>query len=77
MTILWIFRYMTPAHVLDHIGADGGTRTIDAESPDFMRVQNQCVREINSLLLQENQALAALLSRRGPWVPLHSHRRLA
>jgi hypothetical protein len=29
-----------------------GTRTIDVESPDFMRVQNQCLREIGSLILQ-------------------------
>ena len=34
------------------VARDRGTRTIDAESPDFMRVQNQCLREIDSLLLQ-------------------------
>ena len=72
LTALEVYAIPTP-----WLPQDRGTRTIDAESPDFMRVQNQYVREIGSLLLQYNQALAALLSRRGPWVPLHSHRRLA
>jgi hypothetical protein len=43
----WLHRFLE-AHGL----TNRGTRTIDAESPDFMCLQNQCLREIGSLLLQ-------------------------
>jgi hypothetical protein len=33
----------------------GGTRTIDAESPGFMRVQNQTLRRARRLFGQMNQ----------------------
>src|SRR5262245_9878604 len=46
------------------IRAIWGTRTIDAESPDFMRVHNQRLRRTGRLFCQTNQWLAALMIHR-------------